>query len=488
MSAWRTTDGLPAPPARGLSVRLPDGRILRFSRTFLIGRDHDCEVRIDEEEVSRQHAEVSCDPDGWLIRDLKSRNGLFVADERVEDASIGDGLTVALGEDGPVLEIDPDPPVRNARGRGANDSDEDALLDGYAARYFDETSDEEVGGHTRIIRKAFRRVRDEQMRRHRQTIAVVALVALAASGFAYYEYRRAAALEAAARQDFYTMKELDVTIADTEEAGGEPDRTALATYTEKRQSLARSYDERVRRLYDRGLKEEERLILQVTRALGECEIAAPPRYVQEVMRYIDQWRSTNRLANAVRIAQQRGYTRRIVSELAQHDLPPYFFYLALQESGFDPDAIGSPTRFGFAKGMWQFIPDTGREYHLALGPRWQLPGKDPEDERFDWEKATRAAARYIKYIYTTDAQASGLLVMASYNYGETRIIDTVRQMPDNPRERNFWKLLARRRLPDQTYNYVFAIVAAAVIGENPRLFGFDFDNPLKDLTPTRSLR
>ena len=36
----------------------------------------------------------------------------------------------------------------------------------------------------------------------------------------------------------------------------------------------------------------------------------------------------------------------------------------------------------------------------------------------------------------------------------------------------------RDRLPLETHNYVFSIVSAAVFGENPRLFGFDFDNPL----------
>ena len=53
-------------------------------------------------------------------------------------------------------------------------------------------------------------------------------------------------------------------------------------------------------------------------------------------------------------------------------------------------------------------------------------------------------------------------------------------MPANPRERNFWKLLAqyRERVPQETYNYVLMIVSAAVIGENPKLFGFPFDNPL----------
>jgi hypothetical protein len=39
----------------------------------------------------------------------------------------------------------------------------------------------------------------------------------------------------------------------------------------------------------------------------------------------------------------------------------------------------------------------------------------------------------------------------------------------------------RDKIPQQTYDYVFYIVSAAVIGENPRLFGFKFDNPLANL-------
>jgi membrane-bound lytic murein transglycosylase D len=58
----------------------------------------------------------------------------------------------------------------------------------------------------------------------------------------------------------------------------------------------------------------------------------------------------------------------------------------------------------------------------------------------------------------------------------------IRSLPENPRERNFWKLLEKYRdkIPGETYNYVFYIFSAAVIGENPRLFGFNFDNPLKN--------
>jgi membrane-bound lytic murein transglycosylase D len=137
--------------------------------------------------------------------------------------------------------------------------------------------------------------------------------------------------------------------------------------------------------------------------------------------------------------------------------------------------------------MWQFIPDTGRQYGLQPGPYYREARIDPEDERLNWEKATSAAASYIKDIYATDAQASGLLVMASYNWGERRVVERLKKLPMNPRERNFWNLLAHYRddVPDQTYNYVFSIVSAAVIGENPRLFGIPLDNPLAFTAPSR---
>jgi membrane-bound lytic murein transglycosylase D len=73
-------------------------------------------------------------------------------------------------------------------------------------------------------------------------------------------------------------------------------------------------------------------------------------------------------------------------------------------------------------------------------------------------------------------------VMACYNWGENRVMPMVRALPANPEDRNFWKLLARypSHLPQETYSYVLSIMSAAIIGEDPRLFGFDFDNPLEN--------
>ena len=73
--------------------------------------------------------------------------------------------------------------------------------------------------------------------------------------------------------------------------------------------------------------------------------------------------------------------------------------------------------------------------------------------------------------------------MASYNWGENSVIELIRKMPYNPRDRNFWRFIAtyRGKIPQQTYDYMYYIFSAAVIGENHRLFGFDFDNPLASL-------
>jgi hypothetical protein len=103
---------------------------------------------------------------------------------------------------------------------------------------------------------------------------------------------------------------------------------------------------------------------------------------------------------------------------------------------------------------------------------------DHNDERFNFSKATHAAAKYLKHIYSTEAQASGLLVMAGYNYGHNRVKRMIRKMPNNPKERNFWKFSTQYKIPDETYQYVLYIFSAAVIGEDPKHFGFDFKAPI----------
>ena len=245
-----------------------------------------------------------------------------------------------------------------------------------------------------------------------------------------------------------------------------------------------SYDKYIEELgvYKEGMDEGDRTILHVARVFGECELAMPPDFVGEVKHYIGLWKLSSRLARSLDRAEEHGYTVSITKSLMDEHMPPQFFYLALQESEFDSSAVGPPTQFGIAKGMWQFIPTTATQYGLKTGPLKEFARADPRDERHRVNKANLAAARYIRDIYNTEAQASGLLVMASYNWGHNAVKKLVRQLPENPRERNFWKFLAafKGKIPKQTYDYVFMIFSAACIGENPGVFGFSFPKPLRD--------
>jgi soluble lytic murein transglycosylase-like protein len=451
MRSPHTRERHPAETHR-LAVRLPDGTTLQLARSFYIGRDFECEVQLDDTQVSRRHAQVSFTRGEWSIRDLQSSNGLYVDGERVETAPIGSGIRARLGAAGPVLVI---APAELAGGGRVGGDDEPP-----------EAEEEGPGERTQMFHAEMLK----QRRKYRSIIAVTLLVAAAAIGYAEYVRRMSPVW---AKNDFYEAQAKQVLIAEGERAIESGNATAspmLAQYMQQRREMRDNYEEYFRKHLDRRLNEKDRMILRVTRMFGECDLAAPPGYVKEVSRFIEQWRSTGRLESAIRRAEANGYVRRIVASFEARKMPPQYFYLALQESSFITDATGPPTRYGVARGMWQFIPDTGRRYGLTIG--------GGVDERLNWERATTAAASYIKDIYATDAEASGLLVMASYNWGEHRVIDIVRRMPKTPKERKFWRLIADYKIPEETYNYVFNIVSAAVIGENPKLFGFTFENPL----------
>jgi pSer/pThr/pTyr-binding forkhead associated (FHA) protein len=466
----------PSPPdTPPLRVRTADGRTLEFTKPFRIGRAPTCEVCIDDSHISREHVALASKDGRWYLRDMQSANGVFVKDRRVASSWIDQPLTIGLGEEGPFLRLEPS----SAPSRGARPADATVARGDEPIDLTD--GDRPVGRRTRAFIDALQGLQRKQ-RRYRWIVAVAVLAALAVAGYAISLRFRISKQQALAQQLFYEMKALDVEIANLERSIGTQDQEQVRRYLERRRQMESNYEEFLASLNVRGGKvsEQERLILKVTRIFGECDIAAPQGYVGEVSHYIRRWQSTGEFARAVKRARDNGYVERIIKEFQEQDLPPQFFYLALQESKFDPFASGPITAYGHAKGMWQFIPDTGREYGLSIGPLVKLPRPDPLDDRHDWQKATRAAARYIKFIYSTDAQASGLLVMASYNWGERRVIRLVRSLPANPRDRNFWQLLEKYRnnIPPETYNYVFSIVSAAVIGENPRLFGFPFDNPL----------
>lgn len=469
-----------------------------FRDSFTIGRVEECDVCVPNEYVSRAHAKVTFENGRWSVRDLNSSNGIYINGKRTKTAVIEGTCLMRLGVEGPFVSLElerpvptpsPVPPPRPvvppspAASPGAittpNATDASRSID----RYFDNSP---AGEHTMLVRQAIARGRKKQTQKFRWVLICLALLIVGLGAYTLYLHQEAKGRRAMAEQLFYSMKALDVNVANVEklvmETHTEKGMEEIRKYREQRREMANNYDRFLAslRIYDSKLTERRRLILRIARIFGECELALPADFESEIDNYIEKWRSSGRLAQGLRTAQENGYTVPIVKQLLDQNLAPQFFYLALQESGFDAYISGPETRKGIAKGMWQFIPTTAIKYGLRVGPLVDLRRPDPADDRHHWDRETKAAVQYMKDLYSTDAQASGLLVMACYNWGEDYVLPLVRKMPANPRDRNFWRLLAsyKDKLPKETYDYVFYIVSAAVIGENPRLFGFDFDNPL----------
>ena len=460
----------------------------KFTRPFQIGRSADCDVQVLEEDVSRRHAAVEYRNGQWVISDLESSNGIWVNGEQVSEVRLHDQTEVELGSGGPLLLfLIPGEaatalhPLPSAAAEGDRESLED-----YARYYFGDASETGIGERTMMVRKAFQRVRRSQKRRYIWIIAVSASICLIAVTYAVFKHLETEKQKRLAGEIFYAMKALELEFAEVlalaRKTEDKETIVAVEGFKAKYSSLEESYDRFVDSLgiYGKTVDEREKAILRVARTFGECEINMPEAFKKEVLNYIRKWQSTGRMRSALERAARHGYVHPISGAMQHYDLPPQFFYVGLQESNFDTHAIGPATRFGIAKGMWQFIPTTAEEFGLKVGPLADVRKLDDLDERHDFEKSTRAAARYLRHIYDTDAKASGLLVIASYNWGQGRVNRLIRQMPEHPSERNFWKFMEqyRDRFPQETYDYVFYIFSAAVIGENPALFGFDFDNPL----------
>jgi hypothetical protein len=472
----------------------PLPRKFESAKTFRIGRSPSCELSVANEFVSRIHAEVVPTPTGWEIHDLNSANGVYLHGAREQTIKLNNRQEIRFGTEGPTLVFEPFQPEPRPP---SNNGGDETVLARYADRYFGEaTDDQPVGEHTMFIRRAFAKVQTAQKQTHTRRTATlgtaIVMLSLLVIGISLYAWRlhlQTQKNQAIARDMFFAIKSLDIEIAKAEQdafnVNQEYGIQRVSQFESERRSLQEKYDSFLLQTlhFDRSSgTEEHRLILRVARIFGESEIDMPPEFEKEVDNYIRKWQSSGRFARDVRFAQDKGYARSISKALLEHGLPIQFFYLAMQESDFNPYATGPITRKGYAKGMWQFIPETAVKYGLHLGPLVDAGRPDPADERDQVDKATDAATRYLNMLYSTDAQASGLLVMSCYNWGEDYVLPLVRSLPENPRDRNFWRLLIdyRNQIPQQTYDYVFMITSAAVIGENPRLFGFNLDDPLSE--------
>ena len=138
--------------------------------------------------------------------------------------------------------------------------------------------------------------------------------------------------------------------------------------------------------------------------------------------------------------------------LKEYGIPDDFKYLALIESGLQN--VTSPAG---AKGFWQLMPATAKEYDLEVNKN--------VDERYNIEKSTVAACKYL--LEAKEIFGNWTLSAAAYNAGKNGIAKKIAEQKVD----DYYDLL----LNDETARYLPRIVAVKEILTHPNRYGFIFD-------------
>jgi DNA-binding NtrC family response regulator len=118
MPSRKTVSRVSGEKVRAIRWGFPDSRgmlSLLADQHVLLGRGDDCQVKLPGKETSRHHAEIRRDASLHILRDLDSRNGVFINGTRIREAPISLGEVVRLGEwvgiviDVPADIVEPDP-------------------------------------------------------------------------------------------------------------------------------------------------------------------------------------------------------------------------------------------------------------------------------------------------------------------------------------------------------------------------------------------
>lgn len=201
---------------------------------------------------------------------------------------------------------------------------------------------------------------------------------------------------------------------------------------------------------------------ETTEETVRADLARQPRDLpvpvnDKVLSFVELFQG--RLSTFMQESLQRSlrYLPMIEAIFEDEGVPLDLAWVPIVESGFKPTALSRAS----ARGLWQFMAPTGRMH--GLQQTWFV------DDRSNPEKATRAAAQYLKTLYDMFGN-DWSLALAAYNGGPGRLQRAMRLS----RQSDYWQLTRTTRyLPRETRDYVPMVLAAIIIANNPTLYGFE---------------
>jgi len=293
---------------------------------------------------------------------------------------------------------------------------------------------------------------------------VVAVSAVAVSFFAI----RAAQYKSLLSKGLTLKAKLDVYEQQIEAANKDPDGNkrkldSLIAELDKAKSQLSSVKHDVRQNdYNKFYSDPmEKTIDEVLMRFGETDYHIPKEMVARVKYHVSVYSGGLKSTIGRYIIRKDQYFPMIKRVFRESNLPEDLGYVSMLESGFNPRAL-SPVG---ARGMWQFMPATGKRYSLRVD--------NQIDDRLDPEKATYAAAEYFKeLIGIFGGKSSVMLAMAAYNAGEGRVMGALRKIDNPMRNRDFWYIYRMGYLAEETNEYIPRVIALLIISEHPQQYGF----------------
>lgn len=165
-------------------------------------------------------------------------------------------------------------------------------------------------------------------------------------------------------------------------------------------------------------------------------------YNEEVQSYINLYVIRKRSLVEKMLGLSQLYYPMFEEHLDKYNVPLELKHLAVIESALNPTAT---SRSG-ARGLWQFMYNTGKMYHLEINSY--------VDERCDPYKSTEAACQLLQDLYKMFGDWQ--MVLAAYNAGPGTVIKAIRRAGGG--KKTYWEI--RPFLPKETQAYVPAFIAA----------------------------
>lgn len=170
-------------------------------------------------------------------------------------------------------------------------------------------------------------------------------------------------------------------------------------------------------------------------------------YNDKVQAYINVYANKRRNSVSTMLGMAEYYFPLFEDIFDEYDIPLELKYLSIIESALNPKAK-SPAG---ARGIWQFMPTTGRRYDLKINSYL--------DERCDPIKSTHAAAAYLKDLYAIFND--WILAIAAYNCGPGNVKKAIARAGGKT---DYWDIYYY--LPRETRGYVPAYIAAYYVFEH----------------------